>query len=216
MPRGEILERIQNCLVSLDIDCVQSVCKEALGAGISPIEAVEKGLSKGMQLVGQKFENGEFFLSELIMASEVMKEGMKILEPHIEAGAANRIGKMIVGTVEGDLHDIGKNLFASLARAAGFEVADLGVDVKTDDFAKSVRKQKPDILGMSALLTVTLSSIEGVVAALEKSKLRKSIRVIIGGAAVTSQYGKKARVDAAADSAVEGVNRCLQWLRKPV
>lgn len=216
MSEGEILERLQNCIVNLDIDSVQSVCKEALDSGISPIEGVEKGLSKGMQLVGQKFENGEFFLSELIMASEVMKEGMKILEPHIEGSTANRIGKMVVGTVEGDLHDIGKNLFVTLARAAGFDVVDLGVDVKTDDFTKSVRKQKPDILGMSALLTVTLSSIEAVVKALGNSKLRKNVRVIIGGAPVTSQFGKKAKVDFATGSAVQGVNKCLEWLRKSV
>ncbi len=166
-----------------------------------------------MEEVGRKFEAGEFFLSELMMASEVMKEGMKILEPHIKKGTVRNLGKVIAGTVEGDLHDIGKNLFVTLLRAAGFEVVDLGVDVKAEDFIKAIRKEKPDILAMSALLTLTLQGIENVIRTLEKSGLRRKVKVIVGGAPVTPQFGRKARVDFAADSAVQGVNKCREWVR---
>jgi 5-methyltetrahydrofolate--homocysteine methyltransferase len=212
--QNEILTKLQESIVNLDIKSVHSACQEALAANIPPVEAIEKGLSKGMRIVGQKFESGEFFLSELMMAGEVMKEGMKILEPHIKGGGYRKLAKIVVGTVEGDLHDIGKNLFVSLAKAAGFEVVDLGVDVSTDQFKKCVAKEEPEILGMSTLLTLTLPTVEGVVRALEKAKLRNRVKVIVGGAPVTPQFGKKAKVDCAAESAVEGVNRCLDWAKE--
>ena len=208
----EILERLQNCIINLVIKCVQAACNDALAAGITPVKVVEYGLSKGMIQVGQRFEAGEFFLSELMMASEVMKEGMKILEPHIKSEAAKKSGKVVIGTVQGDLHDIGKNLVVTLLRAAGFEVIDLGVDVSAEDFVKSVRKEKPSILAMSALLTLTLPAMENVVKALEHSKLRKNVKVIIGGAPVTAQFGKKAKVDFAAENAIQGVNKCREWI----
>ena len=212
--KEEILRKLRDSIVALDIPSVQSASREALSTGISPVEAVEDGLSKGMAIVGDKFERGEFFLSELMMAGEVMKEGMKILEPHIKGDGYRKLAKIVVGTVEGDLHDIGKNLFVSLAKAAGFEVVDLGVDVRTDQFKKFVAKEKPEILGMSTLLTLTLPTVEGVVRALEKAKLRNRVKVIVGGAPVTPQFGKKAKVDCAAESAVEGVNRCLDWAKE--
>jgi methanogenic corrinoid protein MtbC1 len=212
--KEEILRKLRDSIVALDIPSVQSASREALSTGISPVGAVEDGLSRGMAIVGDKFERGEFFLSELMMAGEVMKEGMKILEPHIKGGGYRKLAKIVVGTVEGDLHDIGKNLFVSLARAAGFEVVDLGVDVRTDQFKKCVGIEKPEILGMSTLLTLTLPTVEGVVRALEKAKLRNRVKVIVGGAPVTPQFGKKAKVDFAAESAVEGVNRCLDWAKE--
>jgi methanogenic corrinoid protein MtbC1 len=212
--KSAILRKLQESVVDLDIESVQSACEEALAANIPPVEAIEEGLSKGMRVVGRRFESGEFFLTELMMAGEVMKEGVKILEPYMNGDRGSKLAKIVVGTVEGDLHDIEKNLFVSLARAAGFEVVDLGVDVRTEEFAKAVAKERPQIMGMSALLTLTLPTVAEVVRALEKSGLRNRTKVIVGGAPVTPQFGKTAKIDYAAGSAVQGINKCLEWAKK--
>lgn len=212
MKEKEILERLRDSVVNLDINGAEQACKDALAANIPPYKAVMDGMAKGMEIVGQKYEAKEYFLAELIMAGEVMKEGMKILEPYLKKGDLKVTGKVVIGTVRGDLHDIGKNIVVTLMKAAGFEVIDLGVDVPAEKFVKAARKHKPDILAISALLTVTMPEMETVIKEIEKSGLRSKVKVIIGGAPITTEYAKKIGADAAAKDAVEGVNRCKMWM----
>ena len=212
MKEEKILKRLQDCIVNLDIDGIGKAAQDALDAGIPPVRAVTEGMAKGMDIVGQKYEAKEYFLAELIMAGEVMKEGMKVLEPHLKSGEVKTLGKVAVGTVRGDLHDIGKNIVATLLGAAGFDVIDLSVDVTPEQFVEAVRTQKPKIIGMSALLTVTMPEMENVVKELKKAGLRDKVKIIVGGAPLTDDYAKKIGADAYAPNAVAGVNICKKWV----
>lgn len=214
MRKEVILGKIRDAIVNLDIEGVQKACKQAVEAGIPAYEAVTDGMSKGMEIVGQKYENNEYFLAELIMAGETMKEGMTVLRPYLKVGDVKTIGKVAIGTVRGDLHDIGKNVVVTLLGAAGFDVMDLGVDVPTEKFVEAVKDGKPNIVGMSALLTTTMVEMENVVKELKKAGLRKNVKIIIGGAPITSEYAKKIGADAAARDAVEGANICKSWVAK--
>jgi len=207
----DILDRLRDCIVNLDISGVQKACKDALATGIKPYRAIMDGMAKGMDIVGQKYEEKSYFLAELIMAGEVMKEGMKILEPHLKSEDLKGKGRVVIGTVAGDLHDIGKNIVINLLKAAGFEVIDLGVDVSSQRFFEAVREHKPDILCMSALLTTTMKEMELVIKEIEKAGLRSKVKTIIGGAPITPEFAEKIGADAAAKDAVKGVKICKEW-----
>jgi len=209
----EILVRLRDAIVNLDIEAVQKAARDALEAGIPAYKAVIHGMAKGMEIVGQKYEDGEYFLAELIMAGETMKEGMAVLEPYLKAGDIKTAGKVVIGTVRGDLHDIGKNVVVTLLKAANFEVIDLGVDVSPEQFIEAVKKHNPDILAMSALLTTTMIEMESVIEGLKKSGLRDKVKIIIGGAPITPEYAKKIGADAAAKDAVEGIRICSEWMK---
>jgi len=208
----EILAKLRDAIVNLDIDAVQKAAKEAIESGIPAYKAVVEGMAKGMEIVGQKYENGEYFLAELIMAGETMKEGMAILEPHLKAGDIKTAGKVVIGTVRGDLHDIGKNVVITLLKAANFDVIDLGVDVSPEQFVEAVKKHEPNIVAMSALLTTTMIEMESVIKSLKEAGLRDKVKVIIGGAPITPEYAEKIGADAAAKDAVEGVRICTEWM----
>ena len=208
----EILDRLRDSIVNLDIESVRKACKEAVESGIPPYKAVIDGMAKGMEIVGQKYEANEYFLAELIMAGETMKEGMKILEPHLKAGDVKATGRVVIGTVKGDLHDIGKNIVVTLLKAAGFDVIDLGIDVPAEKFVEAVKNNSPDIVAMSALLTTTMTEMENIIKELEKAGLRDKVKVIIGGAPITPDYARKIGADAAAKDAVEGVKICKSWV----
>ena len=208
----EILARLRDAIVNLDIEAVQKAAKDAIDAGIPAYKAIVEGMAKGMEIVGKKYEDGEYFLAELIMAGETMKEGMAVLEPYLKVGDIKSAGKVVIGTVRGDLHDIGKNVVVTLLKAANFEVIDLGVDVSAEQFVEAVKEHNPDIVAMSALLTTTMIEMENVIESLKKSGLRDKVKIIIGGAPITPEYAKKIGADAAAKDAVEGVRRCSEWV----
>jgi len=211
MVKDKELARVMDCVVNLRYDEISEASQAALDAGVPACEVV-KAMGGGMTVVGEKYEAGEYFLSELIVSGEVMKEGMKVLQPHLKTSDIKKKGKVVIGTVRGDLHDIGKNVVSVMLGAAGFEVIDLGVDVSSDSFVGAVREHKPDILGMSALLTVTMPEMELVVDSLTKVGLREKVKVILGGAPITSEYAKKIDADAAARDAVDGVKICSAWV----
>jgi 5-methyltetrahydrofolate--homocysteine methyltransferase len=208
----EVLHKIQDAIINLDIEGMQKACKTAIDIGIPAYKGITEGMAKGMDIVGQKYENNEYFLAELIMAGETMKEGLKVLEPWLKVGEVRTIGKVVIGTVRGDLHDLGKNIVVTLLRAAGFDVVDLGVDVQPSKFVDAVKKRNPDIVGMSALLTATMMEMENVIKALKEAGLRDKVKIIIGGAPTTQEYAEKIHADAAARHAVEGVNICKSWV----
>ncbi|MCW4021323.1 MAG: corrinoid protein [Candidatus Bathyarchaeota archaeon] len=210
---GEVLARLRDAIVNLDVEGVKRASEEALAAGVPAYKAVIGGMAKGMEVVGQKYEDGEYFLAELIMAGETMKEGMNILEPHLKTGDIKTVGKVVVATVRGDLHDIGKNVVVTLLKAANFDVVDLGVDLSAEQFVEAVKEHNPDIVAMSALLTTTMIEMGNVVDSLIKAGLREKVKVIIGGAPITSQFAEKIGADAAAKDAVEGVRICNKWMK---
>jgi len=203
-----ILKNLRDAILNYDIDGAIKAAKDALEVGVDPIKAVEEGLTKGIKIVGDRFGAGEVFLTELMVAAEAMKRAMAVLEPAIrERGekAKKPLGKVVIGTVEGDIHDIGKNLVSVMLSVEGFEVIDLGVDVPTEKFVAKVKEVKPDILAMSALLTTTMTKMEEVIKALEKENLRGKVKVMVGGAPVSEEWAKKIGADGYGADAMEAV-----------
>ena len=193
---------------------IKELVNTALAEGFSATEIIEGGLRKGIDEVGRKYENCEYFLAELLFAGQIMNEALEVLEPRLRLENAQTKGVLVLGTVRGDVHDIGKNVFKILAQASGFEVHDLGVDVETETFAQKVEETGADILCLSTLLTTTLSEMKNVIDFLEKAGLRSRVRVLLGGNAVTSSFAQEIHADCAALNAVEGVGICRRWLRK--
>lgn len=212
--KQSMLDRLRDALVNFDFEGVQKMCKDALSLGISPVEIVTEGLGRGLTIVGERYEKREYFLSELVMAGETMKKAMEILDPLMSGTNQTSLGCVIIGTVEGDLHDIGKNIVSTLLKATGFNVDDIGVDAPAARFVEKCRAAGECILGMSALLSVSMPEIGKVMTELERKGLRGQTRVIIGGAAVTEEFGKQAKVDATARDAILGVEICKRWSRK--
>jgi len=204
--RKELLERLKRTVISYDVAKAKKVAEEALKAGLDPLEAVEKGLARGIRIVGSRFEKKRAFLPELMLAAETMKAALSVLEPAIEKGRKTEFGgKVLLGTVEGDIHDIGKNIVAAMLRANGFEVHDLGVDVPPEEFVEKVREVEPDIVGISALLTTTMPKMVEVIEALKAAGLRDKVKVLVGGAPVNREWAKKIGADAYAADAMEAV-----------
>jgi len=198
--------------VNLDFEGVRKAAEDAVKAGLPPVKAVTDGLAEGLRIVGEKFERREYFLSELVVAAEVMKEGMSIIQPHIKGEGVKAKGKVVLATVQGDNHDIGKSLVATLLRASGFNVVDIGVDVSTPKIVEVVKEEKPQILGLSALLTVTMTEMGEVIKGLKAAGLRERVKVIVGGSPVTKEFAEKIGVDYRAADAVDGVNKCVEWV----
>jgi methylmalonyl-CoA mutase cobalamin-binding domain/chain len=165
-----------------------------------------------MDVVGERYQAGEYFVTSLIIAGETMKEALEVLEPHLSGQGAAKRGKIVMATVAGDIHDIGKNIFTTLMGTAGFDVIDLGVDVSAEAVVAAIKEHSPDILGLSALLTTNLEQFPLIVEMLEKEGLRSGVKIVVGGATVTDEFAKAAGVDALAKSAVEGVNICKAWV----
>ncbi len=202
-----MFEGIKNSIVDLDREECLRLAQEALDAGINPLEVIENGLKKGIQIVGTKYEEGELFIVDLMMAASAMKAAVELLEPHISAEMKEKAsaGKIIIGTVEGDIHDIGKTIVSTLLAANGFEVIDLGTEVPASKFIEKIKELKPDIIGMSALLTTTMPKMQEVIEALEKEDLRDAVKVMIGGAPVTKEFAAKIGADGYAKDAEEAI-----------
>ena len=169
--------------------------QEAIDAGYAPEEVLNKMIS-AMDVVGEKFKTGEIFVPEMLIAAKAMKKGVEVLKPLLAAGAAGALGKVVIGTVAGDLHDIGKNLVAMMIESAGFEVNDLGVDVPVEKFVEAAQDADVKIVACSALLTTTMPALEATVAALNAMENRAAIKVMIGGAPITQEFADKVGADA--------------------
>ena len=184
----------------------EEYARQALAEGVDPVDVLGKALIPAMNTVGEKFKNGEYFVPEMLVAARAMKCAMEVLKPSLAKTDYKPIGKVVLGTVRGDLHDIGKNLVKMMLESGGFEVIDLGVDVAPEKFVEAVREHKPQIVAMSALLTTTMLAMPDTLQALEKASLRKDIKVIIGGAAISENFSKEIHADgfgADAHSAVQ-------------
>jgi len=175
---------------------VVELTQMALDQKIAPAEIITKGLTSGMQVVGEKFSQKEYFIPDMLASAEAVGEAMEILKPLLEASNVQTKGKFVIATVKGDIHDIGKNIVAVLLKGAGYEVDDLGIDVPTEKIVDVIRESKPQFLGLSALLTTTMLVMKDVVDALKSSGLRDKVKVLIGGAAVSDDYAKEIGADA--------------------
>ncbi len=203
--------KIKKQLIEFDIDGIKVTVKKALDAKTPPLKLVD-ALGDAMKVVGDKYESGEFFFSELIMAGETMKEAMSVLQPALKSGDVKSKGKVVIGTVKGDLHDIGKDLVVSLLVAAGIDVVDLGVDVPKEKFVEAVKKEGAKVVGLSALLSTTIVYTKEIVDAFKAAGLRDKVKIIVGGAAATDELVKEMGADACAPDAVLGVRMIENWL----
>jgi 5-methyltetrahydrofolate--homocysteine methyltransferase len=206
---SKLLEQMQKDLYSGDVDAVAAATSTAIGEGISAKEILDNGLIAGMDLVGVDFKAGDLFIPEVLLSARAMHAGLEILRPLLAESGIPSQGKLVIGTVVGDLHDIGKNLVSMMFQGAGFEVVDLGVDVSPEKFVEAVRSEKADLLGMSAMLTTTMPSMKNTIDALTKAGLRDIVKVIIGGAPVTGQYAE----DIGADSFVPDAGTAVDAAR---
>ena len=189
------LEEMHELVIAGRVKGVQELTQELLDSGQPAADILYKGLLPGMSVVGDRFENGEYFIPEMLLAARALNAGLDILRPLLSDSQVNPAGKVLIGTVEGDKHDIGKNLVAVMLRGAGFEVVDAGVDVAPGRFVELIREHKPDLVGLSALLTTTMPSMEDTVKAIVAENLRSDVKILIGGAPVTQDYADSIGAD---------------------
>ncbi len=203
-------ERVRSALSELDPEGITPLLSEALEAG-TPATDLLRAMSEAMTEVGRRFESGEYFLADLVLAGEEMKEGLRLLEPHLPKGEAGAKGTVIMCTVRGDIHDIGKNLVVNMLTSAGFRVVDLGVDVPAEKVVEAVRRESPFAVGLSILLTTMVGSIGEVVEGLQSAGLRDRVKIAIGGACTTPELVERYGVDALGRDAVEAVRIFSSW-----
>lgn len=175
---------------------VLELTESALGNNISPEAIIKQALTPGMEVVGEKFSTKEYFIPDMLASADAVGAAMDILKPLLEESNVETKGKFVIATVKGDIHDIGKNIIAILLKGAGYQVNDIGIDVPEDKIINVVREEQPDYLGLSALLTTTMTSMESVIKALKENNLRDNVKVLIGGAAVSDEYAREIGADA--------------------
>ncbi len=206
------LNSVSEALQRGDAEKVGELVKQALEENLTPKKILEDGLIKGMSIIGGKFKRNEVYVPEVLIAARAMHAGMDVLKPKlIETGVKN-IGKVAIGTVKGDLHDIGKNLVKMMLEGGGFEVIDLGTDVSVDKFVEAVKVDQPDIVGMSALLTTTMVNMPEVVKALEAAGLRDKVKIMIGGAPITQNYADQIGADSYSPDAASAVDNAKTFV----
>ncbi|HAZ05245.1 MAG TPA: cobalamin-binding protein [Acetobacterium sp.] len=205
------LNELTQALGDLEDGLVMDLLKEFAATNPSEAEALEAvaACQAGMAIVGDLFENGEYFVGDLIFAGELLTEAINVLKPSLGSGDTKVMGTILLGTVQGDLHDIGKNIFRSMAEAAGFEVVDMGIDVKVETFVSKAQEMKPQIIGMSGVLTLAIDSMKDTVEALKEAGVQS--KIIIGGNPVTKESCTLVGADAFTTNAAEGIKICQGW-----
>lgn len=207
---------MQQAIIDGDPDAAVELARQALAEGIDPLEAVNKGYLPGMQVVGRDFGAGQLFLPDVVLAAEAMKKASAVLEPDMKKCGAQRqsLGRVVLGTVKGDVHEIGKSLVGTLLSANGFEVYDLGVDVPFEKFAEKAREVDADIVGVSALLTTTMTGQRNVIETLDGAGLRPKVKVMVGGAPVTRSWADEIGADGYSEDAIGAVDVAKALLGK--
>ena len=201
----DTLKQIAERLYDGDDDAVAELTQKALDEGLAPAEVLNGGLLAGMDQVGVDFRDGELFIPEVLIAARAMHAGMDVLRPLLAEGDVPLAGKVVMGTVEGDLHDIGKNLVAMMLEGGGFEIVDLGTDIPPDKFIEAIKAEQPHMIGLSALLTTTMPSMKRTIDALVEAGLREKVKVMIGGAPVTQAFADEIGADGYAPDAASAV-----------
>ena len=207
----DAIERVRKTLVELDIENIQEAVRAAIDAGSPPTDIALKGLGEGMREIGELFQAEEYYLADLVLAGETMKDGMSVLEPLISGDAVSRKGPVLVFTVKGDIHDIGKNLVVTMLSSSGFKVIDLGVDVSESKVVEALRETGASMLGMSVLITPMIGSVAEVVDAIREAGLRDKVKIAIGGACTTQELVDRFGLDALGMDAVDAVRIFEEW-----
>ena len=210
----EILSEIAENLEHGDSAAVKTLLRKALSMNIAPETILNSGLMKGMEAVGKKFKANEIFVPEVLIASRAMKSAMDVIKPYMSEVEKHVLGKIVLGTVKGDLHDIGKMVVSIVLETEGYDIIDIGIDVSKETFLQAVHKEKPDILGMSALLTTTMSYMRDVIDTIKSAHLKKNIKIIIGGAPVTQSFAEEIGADGYAPEAESAVTLVRTLLNK--
>jgi 5-methyltetrahydrofolate--homocysteine methyltransferase len=208
----ELLQKISEELQKGNYEEVPKLVQEALNANVPPSKILSDGLVAGMDVVGEKFRRDEFFMPEVLISARAMQAGMNILRPKLIETGAKLAGKIVLGTVKGDLHDIGKNLVGMLMEGAGFQVIDLGIDVPSERFVEAVKMNRPNILGLSSLLTTTMPKMKEVIESLVEAGVRGRVKVMVGGAPVTEKFAKDVGADAYAPEAASAVEKARELI----
>ncbi len=204
---NDVLTEITRSLVACEPDSTARLTQEALAAGVEPLVVIDQGLVPGMEIVGEKFQSGEYFLPQMVIAANAMQKAMALVEPELHARqqVTESLGTMVIGTVKGDIHEIGKSLVATLMSANGFRVYDVGVDVSPARFVDKVREARADLLGLSALLTTTMTAQREVIQAMEEAGIRHQVKVMVGGAPVTQEWADAIGADGYAEDVIAAV-----------
>lgn len=207
-----VLSKISACVIEGNLNDIKDLTNQALGEGLSAKDILDQGLMPGMDHVGVEFKAGNMFVPEVLRSAKTMSSAMEILKPILTESGVEMVGKVVLGTVKGDLHDIGKNLVGMMCEGAGFEVVDLGKDISPEAFVDAVKEYNPHIVGMSALLTTTMRTMESTIKALEEAGLRDKVKVMVGGAPVTKEFAEKIGADAYASNAAAAAEMATKFV----
>jgi trimethylamine corrinoid protein len=205
--KEEVLRKLVQAVVDGNLELSEQAAREAVSVGIEPYKAIIEGLSKGMEVVGEKYDSKEYFLPELLMAGDAMYAGLNVLLPLIPKRESGEKGTVILGVVEGDIHDIGKNVVKAMLTASGYKVIDLGKDVPVDEFIRRAKEERAQVIAMSTLMTPTLLSIQTVEEKLKAEGLKGKVRTIIGGGSVSDSWRERSGSDAYGKDAMEAVSK---------
>lgn len=212
----ELFKKLTQALIDGEPEDAEDLAKLALEQGVDPLACINQGLMPGIQKVGELFSSGEYFLPELIIGADAMKMALDVLEPALVGGQQREVvGRVVLGTVEGDLHEIGKTLVGTMLTANGFQVTDIGVDQKPEAFITAVKESDADIVGASALLTTTMLQQKKLVEAIEEAGLRDKVKVMVGGAPVTDNFAKEIGADGYAEDAISAVDIAYRLMDAP-
>jgi 5-methyltetrahydrofolate--homocysteine methyltransferase len=211
---SEILEQISTAVIEGALDEIEDLTEDALDDDLSAEDILNKGLMPGMDYVGVEFRAGNMFVPEVLRSAKTMQGSMNILKPLLAESGAPMMGKVLLGTVKGDLHDIGKNLVGMMCEGAGFEVEDIGKDVAPETFVEAVKEYEPDVVGMSALLTTTMRAMENTIKVLEEAGVRDKVKIMIGGAPVTQAFSDQIGADGYASNAASAADLAKKFVGK--
>ncbi len=210
----KVLQEIKDALMKGDRAGVVELTKAALEQGIAIKEILDNGLIAGMEIIGNKFKCNEIFIPEVLISAKAMHAGMALLEPHFVKCGIRPLGKVVIGTVKGDLHDIGKNIVSMMLKGACFEVADLGIDVPVEKFIEAAEKSSADLIAMSSLLTTSMNAMRDTINALKSSGIRGKVKVMVGGAPVTQDFANSIGADAYAKDAATAVDKAKELIKE--
>lgn len=208
------LEKLADAVIKGNQEMAVNLTKKAVDENVKPLDIVNQGLIAGMNVVGKRFKAGDMFVPEVLMSAKTMKSGMEIVQPLLVEGEMEAAGKVMLGTVSGDLHDIGKNLVGMMMESGGLELVNLGTDIDPGEFAAAVREHKPDVLGMSALLTTTMLAMKDTIEVLEEEGLRDNLKIIVGGAPVTQDFADEIGADGWAPDAASAKDLVFELIGK--
>ena len=209
---SRLFERISTCILEGDAEKSPKLVQKALDEGVAAKEIMENALLIGMQEVGVRFRAGDMFVPEVLMSAEAMQAAMTILRPQLIASGVKLIGKVLLGTVKGDLHDIGKNLVGMMCEGAGFEVLDLGFNVDPERFVEAIKQHQPQVVGMSAMLTTTMRAMGHTIKAIEEAGLRDQVKIMVGGAPVDAEFARRIGADGYGSNAPAGADLARKFV----